>query len=82
MRGLNDRLQQKMATCQDLTYSRVVSTTLLVEAKNSGRERQKDLGVKGVKDPLKDPRSGQGWLFVPLTQIALFLVHPPILSTN
>jgi hypothetical protein len=26
MRGLNDRLQQKMATCLDLTYSRAVST--------------------------------------------------------
>ena len=36
MRGLNDRLQQKMATCLDLTYSRAVSTTLGVEAKNMG----------------------------------------------
>jgi hypothetical protein len=36
MRGLNDRLQRKMATCLDLTYSRTVSTTLSVEAKNSG----------------------------------------------
>jgi hypothetical protein len=28
MRGLNDRLQRKMATCLDLTYNRVVSTAL------------------------------------------------------
>jgi hypothetical protein len=37
MRGLNNRLQRKMATCLDLTYSRAVSTTLSVEAKNSGQ---------------------------------------------
>ena len=61
MRGLNDRLHRKMATCLDLTYSRAMSTTLSVEAKNRNRERQKDLGVKGVKDPLKDLRSGRGW---------------------
>jgi hypothetical protein len=36
MRGLNDRLQRKMATCLDLTYNRVVSTKLAVEAKNTG----------------------------------------------
>jgi hypothetical protein len=29
MRGLNDRLQRKMATCLDPTYSRTVSTTLV-----------------------------------------------------
>jgi hypothetical protein len=39
MRGLNDRLQRKMATCMDLTYRRVVSTSLLVEAKSSGQEK-------------------------------------------
>jgi hypothetical protein len=33
MRGLNDRLQRKMATCLDLTYSRAVSTALAVKAK-------------------------------------------------
>jgi hypothetical protein len=36
MGGLNDRLQRKMATCLDLTYSRAVSTSLTVEAKNTG----------------------------------------------
>jgi hypothetical protein len=36
MRGLNDWLQRKMATCLDLSYSRVVSTALAVEAKYAG----------------------------------------------
>jgi hypothetical protein len=37
MSGLNVRLRRKMATCLDLTYSRAVSTTLSVEAKNAGQ---------------------------------------------
>jgi hypothetical protein len=41
MRGLNDRLQHKMATCLDLTYNTVVSTSLSVEAKNSGQGKPK-----------------------------------------
>jgi hypothetical protein len=57
MRGLNDRLQRKMATCLDLTYSRVVSTTLSVEAKNAGQGKTKRYGVR---DLFKDPRSGRG----------------------
>jgi hypothetical protein len=44
MRGLNDRLQQKMATCLELTYSKAVSTTLAVEAKNAGHEKSKGFG--------------------------------------
>jgi hypothetical protein len=44
MRGLNDRLQRKMATCQDLTYSRAISTTLVVEAKNTGQGKSKGFG--------------------------------------
>jgi hypothetical protein len=44
MRGLNDRLQRKMATCLDLTYSRVVSTVLVVEAKNAGHGKSKGFG--------------------------------------
>jgi hypothetical protein len=58
MRGLNDRLQRKMATCLDLTYSRVVSTALSVEANNSGQGKTKRYGMK---DRLKCPRSGRGW---------------------
>jgi hypothetical protein len=41
MWGLNDRLQRKMATCLELTYSRAVSTTLAVEAKNAGHGKSK-----------------------------------------
>jgi hypothetical protein len=44
MRGLNDRLQRKMVTCLDLTYSKVVSTALAVEAKNAGRGKSKGFG--------------------------------------
>jgi hypothetical protein len=44
MRGLNDRLQRKMATCLDLTYSRAVSTALAVEAKNTGHGKTKGFG--------------------------------------
>jgi hypothetical protein len=47
MRGLNDRLQHKMATCLDLTYSRDVSTVLLVEPKNSGQTKTKRYGGEG-----------------------------------
>jgi hypothetical protein len=43
-RRLNDRLQRKMATCMDLTYSRAVSTTLAVEAKNTGQGKSKGFG--------------------------------------
>jgi hypothetical protein len=44
MRGLNDRLQQKMATCLDLSYSRAVSTALAVEAKYAGLGKSKGFG--------------------------------------
>jgi hypothetical protein len=44
MRGLNDRLQRKIATYLDLTYSRAVSTTLAVEAKHTGQGKSKGFG--------------------------------------
>jgi hypothetical protein len=44
MRGLNDRLQRKMATCIDLTYGRAVSTALVVEAKYAGVGKSKGFG--------------------------------------
>jgi hypothetical protein len=44
MRGLNDRLQRKMATCLDLSYSRAVSTALVVEAKYAGPGKSKGYG--------------------------------------
>jgi hypothetical protein len=43
-RGLNDRLQRKMATCLDLNYNRAVSTTLVVEAKNAVHGKSKGFG--------------------------------------
>jgi hypothetical protein len=57
MRGLNDRLQQKMATCLDLTYSRAVSTTLAVEAKNAGHGKSKGYaGERSNQGPEKRTR--------------------------
>jgi hypothetical protein len=53
MRGLNDRLQRKMATCLDITYSRAVGTALAVEAKNVGHGKSKGFGsersIKGLR---------------------------------
>jgi hypothetical protein len=44
MRSLSDRLQRKMATCPDLTYSRAVSTALSVKAKYAGPRKSKGYG--------------------------------------
>jgi hypothetical protein len=44
MRGLNDRLQRKMATYLDLSYSRAVITMLAVEAKYAGPGKSKGFG--------------------------------------
>jgi hypothetical protein len=44
MRGLNDRLQQKMSTSLDLSYSRAISTALAVEAKYAGPGKSKGYG--------------------------------------
>jgi hypothetical protein len=44
MRGLNDRLQRKMATCLDVTYSKAISLALVVEAKNAGHGKSKGFG--------------------------------------
>jgi hypothetical protein len=44
MRGLNDRMQRKMATCIDLSYGRAVSTALAVEAKYAGSGKSKGNG--------------------------------------
>jgi hypothetical protein len=57
MRGLNDRLQRKMATCLDLTYSKAVSTALAVEAKNTGQGKPKGFGGdRSNQGPKKRPR--------------------------
>jgi hypothetical protein len=44
MRGLNDRMQRKMATCIDLSYGRAVSTALAVEAKFASSRKSKGNG--------------------------------------
>jgi hypothetical protein len=44
MRGLNDQMQRKMATCINLSYERAVSTALEVEAKYAGSGKSKGNG--------------------------------------
>jgi hypothetical protein len=57
MRGLNDRLQQKMVMCLDLSYTRAVSTTLAVEAKIPGHGKSKGFGgEKSNQGPEKRTR--------------------------
>jgi hypothetical protein len=49
MRGLNDRLQRKMATCLHLSYSRAVSTALAVEAKQTGPGKSEGIRRRHVQ---------------------------------
>jgi hypothetical protein len=65
MRGLNDRLQRKMATCIDLTYSRAISTTLAVEAKYAGLRKSKGYG--GDR-PNQGPKKRQRLVIRPFNQ--------------
>jgi hypothetical protein len=65
MRGLNDRLQRKMATCIDLTYGRVVSTALAVEAKYAGAGKSKGFG--GDR-PSQGPVKRQQFVIRPFNQ--------------
>jgi hypothetical protein len=58
MRGLNDRLQRKMATCFDLTYSRAISTALAVEAKYAGPGKSRAMEAIG---PIRGLRKDKGW---------------------
>jgi hypothetical protein len=44
MRGLNDWMQRKMATCIDLTYGRAVSIALAVESKYTSSGKTKGSG--------------------------------------
>jgi hypothetical protein len=53
MRGLNDRLQRKVATCLDLTYSRAVSITWHWKPKMRDTENPRDMQWK---DQIKDLR--------------------------
>jgi hypothetical protein len=69
MRGLNDRLQRKMATCLDLTYSRAVSTALAVEAKNSGHGKSNGFGGEMSHPGFKE-------------QSRVHLIHAPKKTTH
>jgi hypothetical protein len=65
MRGLNDRLQRKMATCLDLTYSRAVCTALAVEAKYGGPGKSK---CYGGDRPNQGPEKRQRLVIRPFNQ--------------
>jgi hypothetical protein len=79
MRGLNDRLQRKMATCIDLNYGRVVSTALAVEAKYASAGKSKGFG--GDK-PSQGPVKRQRFVIRPSNQNHSSLVHPPSLLSS
>jgi hypothetical protein len=65
MRGLNDRMQRKMATCIDLTYGRAVSTALAVEAKYVGSGKSKG---NGGNRPNQGPEKRQRLVIRPFNQ--------------
>jgi hypothetical protein len=65
MRGLNDRIQRKMATCIDLNYGRTVSTVLVVEAKYVGSGKSK---VYGGDRPNQGPEKRQRLVIRPFNQ--------------
>jgi hypothetical protein len=73
MRGLNDRLQRKMATCIDLTYGRAVSTALAVEAKYAGAGKSKGFG--GDR-PSQGPVKRQRFVIRPSNQNRSFSCPP------
>jgi hypothetical protein len=73
MRGLNDRLQRKMATCIDLTYGRAVSTALAVEAKYAGAGKSKGFGGER---PSQGPVKRQRFVIWPSNQNRSFS-RPP-----
>jgi hypothetical protein len=75
MRGLNDRMQRKMATCIDLSYGRAISTALVVEAKYAGSGKSNGYG--GDR-----PSQGSEKRQRLVIRIALHCVHPPTLSSN
>jgi hypothetical protein len=65
MRGLNDRMQRKMATCIDLSYGRAVSTALAVEAKYAGSGKLKG---NGGDRPNQGPKKRQRLVIWPFNQ--------------
>jgi hypothetical protein len=65
MRGLNDRMQRKMATCIDLTYGRAVSTTLAVESKYTSSGKTEG---SGGNRPSQGPEKRQRLVIRPFSQ--------------
>jgi hypothetical protein len=65
MRGLNDRMQRKMATCIDLTYGRAVSTALAVESKYASSGKTKG---NGGNRPTQGPEKRQQFVIRPANQ--------------
>jgi hypothetical protein len=63
MRGLNDRMQRKMATCIDLTYGRAVSTALAVESKYASSGKIKG---SGRNRPTQGPEKRQRFVIRPV----------------
>jgi hypothetical protein len=79
MRGLNDRLQRKMAACIDLTYGKAVSTALSVEAKYASSG--KNMGFGGER-PNQGQAKRQRFVIRPSSQNRTFLIHPHSLSNS
>jgi hypothetical protein len=65
MRGLNDWMQRKMATCIDLTYGRDVSTALAVESKYTSSGKSKGFGGNR---PTQGPEKRQRLVIWPFNQ--------------
>jgi hypothetical protein len=65
MRGLNDWMQRKMATCIDLTYGRAVSTALAVESKYTSSGKSKG---NGGNRPNQGPEKRQRLVIRPFNQ--------------
>jgi hypothetical protein len=65
VRGLNDWMQRKMATCIDLTYERAVSTALAVESKYTSSGKSKGFGGNG---PNQGPKKRQRLVIRPFNQ--------------
>jgi hypothetical protein len=93
MRGLNDQMQRKMATCIDLTYGRAVSTVLAVEAKytssgkskgnggnrpNQGTEKRQRLVIR----PFNQGRSSSRPPSFPFKQLVFIRPTPASTTTN
>jgi hypothetical protein len=65
MRGLNDWMQRKMATCIDLTYGRAVSIALAVESKYTSSGKSKGFGGNR---PNHGPKKRQRLVIRPFNQ--------------